>query len=95
MQTIDVIGLAAFGYDFNAVQNPTSDILVNLSQLTSPQRRSLLQSIPYSNYLPTATNRKWNKVIQNADQLCDKIISDCQNHYTTGILHIITATVLI
>lgn len=77
---MDVLGLAAFDYDLDAIHNPKGKVVESLEYVIASQKRSLISSIPFHRYLPTSVNRKFYNSKSAVDELSDMIITERRKH---------------
>ncbi|KAF9359184.1 hypothetical protein BGX26_012959 [Mortierella sp. AD094] len=77
--TLDIIGLAGFGYDFNALTDPDNELSIAYRELfysTSNLSQLLRAFIPYYTSLPTPdNNRRW-AAINAIDRVSTRLIAE-------------------
>jgi hypothetical protein len=81
--TLDMIGLAGFGYDFNALGRGAGDpdeLSVAFETLTgvhaSPIELGLLGALPGADYLPTSYQRARKKARKVLNRIGGKLVSE-------------------
>ncbi|KAF6030373.1 hypothetical protein EB796_011358 [Bugula neritina] len=72
--TMDVIGLAAFDHDLQALDDPSNEIVQSLSLMIASQAMSLISSLPFYDLLPLKSNKKYKKAVDVVDELSFEII---------------------
>lgn len=81
---LDILGLAAFDYDLNVTQNPEGKEAKNVEYIIGSQKRSLLSSLPFYRYIPTAVNRMFYQSMALVHQLADLIIQERRKQPSNG-----------
>ncbi|KAF9079523.1 hypothetical protein BGX27_006315, partial [Mortierella sp. AM989] len=77
--TLDIIGLAGFGYDFKALTDPDNELSMAYSELfgTSANLSQFLRAfIPYYEYVPSKDNRRRQKAIDTIDRVSIRLIAE-------------------
>ncbi|KAF9429206.1 hypothetical protein BGZ76_001672 [Entomortierella beljakovae] len=77
--TLDIIGTAGFGYNFNSLTEPDSELTKAYQELfdSGASLPQLLRAfIPYFNLLPTASNIKRQKAINTINNVTSNLIKE-------------------
>lgn len=82
---MDVIGLAAFNQNIAALDNPLSELVQSIKLIISVQERTLLYSLPFSNYLPTSRNRQLKQAKKVIDKFLYEAIREKRQKGGTGM----------
>ncbi|KAK3836217.1 MAG: cytochrome P450 [Linnemannia gamsii] len=86
--TLDIIGRAGFGYDFQALTNPDNELSHAYRQLfisTSPGIQFLRLFVPFYNHIPFKHNRVRKQGTQTIDKETTRIIQEKRTQIAAGI----------
>ncbi|KAG0274791.1 hypothetical protein BGZ95_009459 [Linnemannia exigua] len=86
--TLDIIGRAGFGYDFQALTNPDNELSHAYRQLfvsTSPGIQFLRLFVPFYNHIPFKHNRVRKQGTQTIDKETTRIIQEKRAQIIGGI----------